>query len=419
MFDFINKPLGYVLKFFADIMGGNFAASVFLFTLLINIVLIPLSIKSQKSSVQQARIKPKLDELKKRYGDDKQKYNQEMQKLYQEENVSMAGGCLPLLLRLVIMLSIYSLIYSPLSYMSGIDSASIKNINNTINTSIEDAKKIDKDLEKTYSTALNWQRGSDRNELSMVGIVNSTEKRDSLKRLLGEKKFSEIKKAFDGKKDVDAKVKEVNGILETIKKDNPEAYAVYSEKLGITEKTKIKELIPAILDDKEKIDDFKKLLGEESYIKKLEKDLEKVKNEDKINYNFITKDINLTETPNFTLNFKHFQAIWFMPIIAFLSQILTSILSTRLQKKTNPEAPSMSGMLLMMPVISLVIGFSLPGGVTFYWACSSLIGGLIQAGLQVFYGPQKMLAKERVKELNKQCVFEEGQLKKITAEDAE
>ena len=73
IFNIINIPLGWVLENLAGLFGGNFAASVFFFTLLANIVLIPLSIKSQKSSVQQTRIKPKLDDLKKRYGDDKQK----------------------------------------------------------------------------------------------------------------------------------------------------------------------------------------------------------------------------------------------------------------------------------------------------------------------------------------------------------
>ena len=70
LFDIINKPLAWVLQNLATVFGGNFAAAVFVFTLLINLALVPLSIKSQKSSVQQTRIKPKLDDLKKRYGDD-------------------------------------------------------------------------------------------------------------------------------------------------------------------------------------------------------------------------------------------------------------------------------------------------------------------------------------------------------------
>ena len=137
-----------------------------------------------------------------------------------------------------------------------------------------------------------------------------------------------------------------------------------------------------------------------------------------INFEFF--GINLTQTPKFSFNiFNDYQPIWIMPIIAFGAQILTSLLSMRMQKKVNPDAPSMNSMLLMMPLISLFIGFSLPGGVTFYWACSSLIGGLIQTGIQFYYGPHKMLARERIKELKKQSAFEEGQIKKLGSTETE
>lgn len=133
-----------------------------------------------------------------------------------------------------------------------------------------------------------------------------------------------------------------------------------------------------------------------------------------INFNLF--GINLTEQPEFSFNiFGDFQKIWLMPILAFASQILSSLLSMKMQKKTNPDAPSMTGMLLTMPLISLFIGFSLPGGVTFYWACSSLVGGLIQIAIQQYYGPHKILSKERGKELVKQCEFEAGQIEKFAA----
>ena len=298
---FINKPFGWILESIAGLVGGNFAASIFLFTLLINLILIPLSIKSQKSSVQQTRIKPKLDELKRRYGDDKQRYNAEMQKLYQEENVSMSGGCLPLILRLIFMMSIYWIILSPLTYLMHID------------------KNVISEAVKTLGTTA--KSGS---ELAVIDAVR-------------------------------------NGTIDS----------------------------PAIA-------------------KALES----------INFEFF--GINLTQTPNFSFNiFNDFQTIWIMPIIAFGAQILSSLLSMAMQKKINPDAPSMNSMLLMMPLISLFIGFSLPGGVTFYWACSSLIGGLIQTGIQFYYGPHKMLARERVKELKKQYAFEEGQIKKLGSTETE
>jgi YidC/Oxa1 family membrane protein insertase len=112
--------------------------------------------------------------------------------------------------------------------------------------------------------------------------------------------------------------------------------------------------------------------------------------------------IDLTQTPKFTINiFEGFELNWLIPLAAFAAQMLTSIVSMKMQKIANPDAPSMSGMMLTMPLISLFIGFTVPAGVGFYWACSSLISGFIQTGIQYFYGPQKMLANERAKELLK------------------
>jgi YidC/Oxa1 family membrane protein insertase len=302
LFHFINVPLAWVLRFIADAFNGNFAAAVFIFTLLINIVFIPLTIKSQKSAVQQLRIKPKLDELKKKYGDDKQKYSQAMSQLYQEENVSMSGGCLPMLFRMLVLMSIYSLIMSPLTYLMNVDAGVISEAANALKEAgIEIAKNT---------------RG--QGEIQIINAV-------------------------------------LNGTI-----SSPEI-------------------------------------------------LEAAKN---INFNLF--GLNLTETPKFSFNiFGDFQAIWLMPIFSFASQMLVSFISTKMQKKANPDAPNMTGMLLMMPLFSLYIGFLVPGGVSFYWVCSSLIGGLLQVVIQHVYGPQRLLAGERAKELAKQCDFEAGQIKKL------
>lgn len=337
LFDIINLPLGAVLKFIAGIFGGSFAAAVLIFTLLINLILIPLSIKSQKSSVQQTRIKPKLDDLKKRYGDDKQKYAEATQKLYSEEGVSMSNGCLPMILRLVLMMSIYYLIMSPLTYMTGVDKEQVNTVTTTVSEAMAEIKKEDKDKYEDYKKQIGWREGA-YNELSVVNIIRTDD--GILEEMLSKKQYAKIE---DELKAIAAKDEEVN-----------------------------------------------------------------------IDYSLFSKKLNLTQTPEFSFNiFKDAQLIWLMPLLAFAAQMLSSILSMRMQKKINPEAPSMMGMMLIMPLISLFIGFGLPGGVAFYWACSSLIGGFIQLGVQNFYGPHKMLSRERSKELTKQCDFEATQIKKI------
>ena len=164
-------------------------------------------------------------------------------------------------------------------------------------------------------------------------------------------------------------------------------------------------------------------MSEETYAK-IQEDVESIieaDNENIINFNlFGIESLDLTQTPKFSFNIfgGGWQMIWLIPIGAFLAQMLTSLISTKINKINNPEAPSMMGMMLTMPLISLFIGFGLPGGVGFYWICSSLIGGLIQSGVQLWYGPNKMLARERAKELGTQCDFEAKQLDKFNNTDS-
>ena len=286
--DYVLSP---ILRVIMTVCGNNFAIAIFLFTLVINLVLIPLTIKSQKSSVQQARIKPKLDLLKEECGDDKQKYSLKMQELYQKENVSMAGGCLPMILRLVILMSIYYLVLSPISYLTPVEETQITAATDAI-VSEEESKA---------------SRGK---ELAFI---------------------SEVTKA-------------------DFKSDNADVLAV-----------------------KEEVD--------------------------KIDFHFL--GIDLTETPKFTFNLANANINWIIPFLSFAAAMLSSLISMALQKSVNPDAPSMKGMMLTMPLISLFIAFSAPCGLGYYWACSSLISGGLQAGVQYFYGPNRMLAKSRAKSIVK------------------
>ncbi len=347
LFDIINIPLGYVLRFFAEIMDGNFAFAVFLFTLLIDLVLIPLNINGQKSAVQQMRMKPKLDEIKKKYGDDRQKFAEAQQKLYQNEGATMSGGCLPMLVRLAIMMSIYWLVLSPLTYLAQVDKADVSTVSSAISTAMDTYEKEDEEKFEKLSS-----------RLAAAGVTNNAK----------------------------GKNKRTNDdlLLTGIIRNDPEF---------------VKDCLPS--------DEYEKI--EETYESIVEKDKEA-----NINYLlFGNKRLDLIQMPKFSFNILEFQLIWLIPICAFLAQILTGLVSSWINKRNNPDAPSMMGMMLMMPLISLFIGFNVPGGVGFYWICSSLIGGAIQSAVQLIYGPHKLLARERAKEILKQNDFESKQLEKF------
>ena len=119
--DIITKPFGYLLKFCYDITS-SYALALLIFTFLFKLILLPLSIKQQKASQSQARIKPKEMAIRKRYvGRTDQnariELSNDLMKLYQEEKVSAAGGCLPMLIQLPIIYVLYQIITKPLQYI--------------------------------------------------------------------------------------------------------------------------------------------------------------------------------------------------------------------------------------------------------------------------------------------------------------
>jgi YidC/Oxa1 family membrane protein insertase len=81
--------------------------------------MLPLTIKQYQSTARMQRLSPRLEELKRQYGTDKQRLNEETMKLYQEENVNPMGSCLPMLIQLPIIMSLYQVITRPLQFMIG------------------------------------------------------------------------------------------------------------------------------------------------------------------------------------------------------------------------------------------------------------------------------------------------------------
>ncbi|MGI6777185.1 MAG: YidC/Oxa1 family membrane protein insertase [Acetivibrionales bacterium] len=118
MLDFIAYPLGQILYFiYNNLSFFNYGLAIILFTLFTRLVLLPLTIKQYKSTAKMQLIQPQIQEIQKRYKNDKEKLNQELMKVYQENNINPAGGCLPLLIQMPILISLYWVITQPLKFM--------------------------------------------------------------------------------------------------------------------------------------------------------------------------------------------------------------------------------------------------------------------------------------------------------------
>lgn len=119
--DFISIPLGGFLHFiYNNLAFLNYGLAIVVFTFFIRMVLLPLTVKQYTSMARMQEIQPLIQDLQKKYKNDKEKLNQELMKVYQDNKVNPAGGCLPLLIQMPVLFSLYYVISSPLKYMKGI-----------------------------------------------------------------------------------------------------------------------------------------------------------------------------------------------------------------------------------------------------------------------------------------------------------
>lgn len=120
IFDFIAKPLGQFLYFIYNTVAfKNYGLAIIIFTIVVKLLLLPLTIKQYRSTQQMQEMQPLIQDIQRRYKNDKEKMNQELMKLYQEKKYNPAGGCLPLLIQMPILLSLYWVINQPLRFILG------------------------------------------------------------------------------------------------------------------------------------------------------------------------------------------------------------------------------------------------------------------------------------------------------------
>ncbi|MDD3693566.1 MAG: YidC/Oxa1 family membrane protein insertase [Oscillospiraceae bacterium] len=298
--DLLAVPLGYILSLIYRFIG-NYFVSIFLFTLVVRAATFPLSLKSQKMQADRARLAPRLERLQKKYAKDRKKLQEKQMALYEKEGVSLTGGCLPMLVQMVVLFGIIAVIYSPLTHLSRIPAP-------VINASLEavaQPTKTDENNKTVDVSQSNKLSKSDRSgvykELNLLMVIEPN------------------------KKDILAQINELS-------------------------------------------DDVRKnITGEEYYEKMLH--LSK-------DFNFFGK--TLLERPNKN-GFKNISILWLIPLLSGLTAFGSSLVSMKFMNaaqgdQSQPGQGCQSNMMLfIMPLFSLYITFTVPGGVGVYWICSNLI----------------------------------------------
>lgn len=326
LFDFLAVPLGYVMRLVYSWVPNYFIA-IFLFTLIMRVVLFPLSLQSQKKQADRIRLAPRLERLQKKYKNDPQKLQQKQQALYEKEGVSLAGGCMPMLVQMVVLFGIIAVIYKPLTFLSTVPE-------NVVNAAVS-AVTID-----TYKANGDKTGGTYTAADGSVYTVDFDEKL------------------------------------------NKDQMAGYYAELNMMQKMDANH------------DDIVFMIREkaECSAEQAEKYFDEIA---AMRNQFTYGAYSLLETP-WRNGWSDISLLWLIPLISGLTSVLVSVISQHysqqgMSKEKQPgQGCSNFMMLAFMPMFSLYITFTVPGGVGIYWICSNVIALIQTVVLNLIYNPKKI-----------------------------
>ena len=283
-------PFGWALSGLYE-LTDSYLLSIVLLTLVVRLLLLPASVSQQKNSAKQVRLNTKVNKIKQKYAGNQQKIQEETQALYQREGFGAANmGCAPMFVQLFVMLGLYEVIYSPITYVLRFSQEKVTALQNALKVVVENSSKNSRGV-----------------ELQILNKISAT---------------------FEGVSGVSAE--------------------------------DVKELVT-------------------------------------LKDNFLIGGIDLTSKPDSSDP----GLLWIIPILAFLTAMLSSIFMYMKQRKQNPEMaknPSMGCMTFMSPVMSLVFTFMFPAGIGVYWIISNIFSFIQQVVLTYVYSPKKVIAQQMVDE---------------------
>ena len=123
-FYILSGPLGYVMEWIYKLLP-SYGWDIILFTLLINIVKIPLQLSQQKSMAKMSAFQPMLLDIQNKYKNKPEKQQEEMLKLQQDYGYSPTAGCVPMLLNFLVMFGVIGVVYNPLERIFHISAAAL------------------------------------------------------------------------------------------------------------------------------------------------------------------------------------------------------------------------------------------------------------------------------------------------------
>ena len=358
MFDLIAIPLGWIMKGCYRIFN-NYGIALLVFTLITKVIVFPLSVKQEKSMASIAMLKPKMDELEKKYGKNKQKLQEEQMALYSETGVNPMASCLPMLVMMLILFAMIPVIYGPLTYVSNLEKDDVK----ASNQMIKQLHIVSAEV-KDHDTTLE--------ELIAGYEADGKDPYDELEKLFkDEEEYPKSAKSFKKESGID-------NVISAIELHNDIDQFVLNDKFFSQNLIESRPELMTFVFTKDNGGEYSDVL------RVVSKDVEDFS--DDFNYEFM--GIYLGTTPSWKDN----KVSCLVPLISFLLNLLTTFINQYYTKKNNPGAAKMTGssmaMLYFMPFFSLWITFKYPIGLGIYWCFSSLFSIIQILVLKNIYTPE-------------------------------
>ncbi len=364
LFDIIRIPFGFIIKSLYGWTNSYFVA-ILLFSILLKLIMFPVGIKQQKNSQKQAALRPKENVIRKKYAGrtdraTQMKMNTEIQELYQKENFSPFGGCLPMLVQMLVLLAVYAVVRTPLTY-----TANLPKVDNF--DTVEAVKQSVTYLVHEEDFAL--PEGEPRQIHNFLNINKSKAQTYT------EKDF--WKKYNDGAFSLYAEINSIGYI-----RDHEQEFIRYFDSATHYDKDGNKVSVGNGIDSKV-------LSGEKIVAALPEMEL--------------VSGFDLGIVPSFDL-FKAEELgtklLLIVPVLSLITSYFGQALTRKFTYQPN-QAPEMQSQMRMMnifmPLFSLYIAFQVPTAVGIYWMMSNILSPVQQIALSKMF-PIKEITPEEMKQ---------------------
>lgn len=322
MFALISNIFGYLLNFLYELLNNNFGFAIIVFSILLRIILLPITIKQQQSMKKTNKIQGQIKAIQLKYKNNPEMLNKETMELYKKEKISPFSGCLSAIVQIIIIFSVFYMVSQPLTYMK----------------KANDKNPELKSVVEEYKNNIKESNNSKTRYIEIATIARISE---------DYKNIDEKINSFDN----NTENSETSENVENTEENNGENNSEQENKEEVKE-------------NKEDLVKRKDLL-------------------EKLNINMDFLSLDLSKVPN--ENLKDYK-VYIIPLLYVISSFLSIKLNSNTPSKKKDDkdgskdpnevdtvAQMNKSMLYIMPIMTVSIAFIAPLGLALYWFVSNVL----------------------------------------------